>query len=70
MFFRAESEIEQWRRREDRRKGAALPLQKVWDLSRLWYGDRMSRSYRGRTMNEARAIFAKLDLTDEFWMLD
>jgi len=51
-------------------KGAMLSWQKVWALSQRWYGDRMSRAFRGRTLNEARAIFASLDLTDDFWIAD
>lgn len=51
-------------------KGAILSWQKVWALAQRWYGDRMSPAFRGRTLNEARAIFASLDLTDDFWMGD
>ena len=47
-----------------------LSWQKVWALSQCWYGDRMSPTFRGRTRHESRAIFASLDLTEDFWMGD
>lgn len=47
-----------------------LSLQKVWALSQRWYGDRMARSFRGRSQQEARAIFAALGLTADFWLAD
>lgn len=51
-------------------QGAMLTWHKVWALSRCWYGDRMSPAFRGRTLKEARRIFASLGLTDDFWMGD
>ena len=31
----------------------------VWELSRRWYGDRMSPSFRGRSAGDAIMIFAR-----------
>ena len=67
MIFRAEDEVEQWRRLHGRQRGAILSLEQVWELSRLWYADRMKRDFRGHTPESAREIFAALDLKGEFW---
>jgi hypothetical protein len=45
-------------------------LQQTWELSRLWYGDRLSPGFRGRTAEEAQAIFRRLGLQALFWYLD
>ena len=67
MIFRSEDEVDQWRRLRGRKQGATLSLEQVWELSRLWYSDRMKRDFRGHTAESALEVFAALDLTSEFW---
>jgi hypothetical protein len=42
----------------------------VWALSKLWYRDRLSLDFRGRTPVEAHLIFEELALTSSFWRFD
>ena len=44
-----------------------MTLDQTWDLSRAWYGNRLSPDYRGRTAEEIREVFDGVGLTDEFW---
>ncbi|HKV82976.1 MAG TPA: hypothetical protein VJN88_00375 [Ktedonobacterales bacterium] len=44
-----------------------MTLEETWDLSRRWYGDRLRPDFRGRTPEQARAIFHGLHLTAPFW---
>lgn len=44
-----------------------MTLDQVWELSKRWYNDRMSPSFRGRRVDEAIDIFRALGLTDDFW---
>lgn len=67
MFFRAEGEVDQWCTTHGRKRGAILTLAHVWELAKLWYSDRMSPDFRGRTPESVRDIFNKLQLTDSFW---
>ena len=69
MLFRSEDEIEEWLRSKSRERGAVLKLEKVWELSKLWYHDRMSASFRGKTITSALEIFRSLELTDDFWTI-
>jgi hypothetical protein len=39
-------------------------------LAQLWYGDRLNPDFRGRTTEEAQAIFRRLGLQSPFWYLD
>jgi hypothetical protein len=50
--------------------GEALRLQQTWELSRLWYGDRLDPDFQGRTAEEAQAIFRDLGLQSPFWRLE
>ena len=68
MLFRSDEEIESWLRRKGIERGAVLSLRRVWELAKRWYADRMSADFRGRTANEAQAIFRQLGLTGEFWL--
>lgn len=51
-------------------RGASLPLDQVWALSKLWYHNRLDPAYHGRSAEEAQAIFRQLGLHDAFWYLD
>jgi hypothetical protein len=50
--------------------GELLTVEQVWELSKLWYQDRLSPEFRGRTIEEAHQIFEKLGLTSNFWRFD
>lgn len=67
MLFRSEEEIEGWLQRKCLERGAVLSLQRVWELAKRWYADRLSPAFRGRTADEAQAIFRQLGLTGKFW---
>jgi hypothetical protein len=47
-----------------------LTLEQTLELARLWYGDRLNPDFRGRTAEEAQAIFRRLGLQSSFWYLD
>jgi hypothetical protein len=42
-------------------------VRQIWDLSKLWYHNRLSPDYHGRSAAEIAAIFAQLGLTSPFW---
>ena len=67
LLFRAEENIEEWVRTTGEKRGECLTLQKVWELSQMWYHNRMSLDYRGRTVEEVHAIFESVGLTSSFW---
>jgi len=50
--------------------GALLSVEQVWELSKLWYHDRLSPEFKGRTKAEAHQIFEKLGLISDFWRFD
>ena len=69
MLFRSEEGTRAWWR-DHGQAGEILTLEQTWELSRLWYGDRLNPGFRGRTAEEAQAIFRRLGLQALFWYLD
>jgi hypothetical protein len=49
-------------------RGETLPIARVWELARAWYGSRMDPDYCGRTPEQARELFRALGLTSPFWI--
>jgi hypothetical protein len=50
--------------------GGLLTFEQVWELSKLWYQDRLSPEFRGRSIAEAHEIFERLGLITDFWRFD
>ena len=50
--------------------GELLLVEQVWELSKLWYRDRLSPEFAGRSHDQAHQIFHSLGLTTSFWRFD
>lgn len=67
LFFRSEETLDQWLAARQMQRGAVLSISQLWDLSRLWYHNRLSPEYHGRTAGQVREIFNKAGLTSDYW---
>ncbi|MGH9173429.1 MAG: hypothetical protein ACRD1H_03675 [Vicinamibacterales bacterium] len=67
LFFRSEGDIDGWCATTGEPRGETLPLRQVWELSQVWYGNRMDPAYRGRTIKQVVEIFNWVGLKSEFW---
>jgi hypothetical protein len=67
LLFRSEEWIEKWCQRNDLARGEILTINQVWELSKLWYHNRLSLDYRGRSAEQVAKIFKQTGLTSEFW---
>ncbi|MGE5249330.1 MAG: hypothetical protein ACM3QS_03865 [Bacteroidota bacterium] len=47
--------------------GQTLSPAHIWELSKLWYHNRLSMDYHGRTGAQAEAIFKQAGLESGFW---
>ena len=47
--------------------GELVPFEQVLELSKVWYRDRMSPDFRGRSTAEAQQIFERVGLRSSFW---
>jgi len=70
LFFQSEEHIQAWCSTWKMDRGAILSVEQGWRLAQAWYGpDRRETSWRRRTVEEAKALFAELGLTTPFWNL-
>ncbi|GAB4423362.1 MAG: hypothetical protein Kow0031_01820 [Anaerolineae bacterium] len=69
LLFRSEENIDRWCAETKMPRGVALGLDQLWQLSKLWYSDRLSPDFAGRTAAQVEAIFEKVGLTATFWRL-
>ena len=67
LFFRSEDDLHAWCGGRGREPGPAVPVSRLWSLSKVWYGSRLDPKAPRPTPEEARAIFAGVGLTGPFW---
>jgi hypothetical protein len=67
LLFRSEDVVDAWCDATGEPRGETLTLPRVWELSQLWYPDRMDPAFRGRTVAQALAIFERVGLRSAFW---
>ena len=65
-FFRSEDVLRDWQVNM-KASGEMLTLPTTWELSKRWYHDRLSASYRGRTAADMEAIFHSMGFVSDFW---
>ena len=69
LLFQSEEWIDKWCKRKDLERGEVLNIQQVWELSKLWYQNRLSLDYHGRSVQQAEEIFKHAGLTSAFWYI-
>jgi hypothetical protein len=70
LLFRSEEWVDKWCERNHLERGEILTIQEVWELSKLWYGNRMSVEFHGRSMEQVAEIFRLVGLKSKFWYLE
>ena len=68
-LFRSEEHVARWSEETGIPVGHVFSLDSLWRLAQLWFADRLSPSWRRRTLDEASAIFAEAGLEGAFWKL-
>jgi hypothetical protein len=69
LLFRSEEWVDKWRKRNNLERGEILTIDQVWVLSKLWYSNRMSLDFHGRSMEQAAEIFKDVGLRSKFWYI-
>ena len=49
--------------------GATVPVPRLRELARRWYGDRLRADWQPRTPEQSQAILDAVGLTGDFWRL-
>jgi len=67
LLFQSGEWIDKWSKRNNLERGEVLSVAQVWELSKLWYHDRLSVDYHGRSIEQVAEIFKQAGLTSSFW---
>lgn len=70
LFFRSEEEVRAWQHERQVPTGEILSLAQLWELSKKWYGNRLSPDFHGRSLEQAQAVFREVGLTAPFWYVE
>ena len=68
-LFRSEEHLTRWLQRTGNTRGAALSLQRVWELAKAWYLDPRDPNWQPRSIEESQAVLSSVGLTGDFWKL-
>lgn len=67
LLFRSEEAIDGWSATTGQPRGESVPLRTVWELSQIWYGNRMAPDFHGRTIEQVVEVFNQVGLSTAFW---
>lgn len=70
LVFQTEEQIDKWSRRHDIPKGDVQPIAHAWEFSKVWYGRHLDPDWKKWTVDEAKEIFSRFNLTHPVWDLD
>jgi hypothetical protein len=69
LTFKDEAQVDEWCHKHKIAKGEVHPLDKVWELAKLWYSNYLDESWTRKSPEYAETIFKTVGLTSEFWKL-
>lgn len=69
LTFKSEKDIDEWCSKHRIEKGEVVPLEQVWELAKLWYGNYLDPDWKRKTPEAAEEIFKKAGLTSDFWKM-
>jgi len=70
LLFRNEKEVKEWAKRHNIPSGDVQPISKIWEFSKVWYGNHLKPEWKKWTAKEAKEIFTKFGLTSNTWDLE
>lgn len=67
LLFQSEEWVDKWCKRNHLERGEILTIGQVWELSKLWYSNRMSIDFHGRSTEQVAEVFRQAGLKSKFW---
>lgn len=68
--FRSDADIDVWSARHGLPRGESVPITRVAELARAWYGQHARPDWHEWSLSEAAALFRSVGLVGPFWELD
>jgi hypothetical protein len=69
LLFGDGHQVDEWSARHRVPRGDVLPVARVLELAKRWYGEHLSASWTKKSVADARALFAELGFTHPVWHL-
>ena len=69
LLFENENQIDYWCRRHNIPKGDVQPISKIWEFSKVWYGNHLNPNWEKWTSEEAAQIFKDFGLVSKTWKI-
>jgi hypothetical protein len=69
LVFRTKDDVQTWCERHHKPMGEILPISKVWELAKIWYGNYLDPKFERKTKEIAQSMFSKVNLTSNFWKM-
>ncbi len=70
LLFKNEAEVDSWANRHNIPRGDLQPITKIWEFSKVWYGNHLKKDWKKWNTSEAKALFQKFELTGRIWDLE
>ena len=67
LIFASEADIDHWCERHGMNKGDVQPIDNVWNFSKVWYGNHLNKNWVKWSVNEAKDLFERFQLTNHIW---
>lgn len=69
LVFENEDSVDKWCKKHRITKGDVQSISKIWEFSKVWYGNHLNVNWQKWSALDAVNIFKKFDLTDDVWKL-
>jgi hypothetical protein len=69
LLFQSEELIDRWCKQNKLERGEILTIHQVWELSKLWYDNRLSVDFHGRSIEQVAEVFRQAGLKSKFWYI-
>lgn len=70
LLFSSPGNVDAWCQRHDIPRGDIQPIGRIWEFSKVWYGNHLDPEWKKWTISEAKDIFRKFSLTGDTWALE
>jgi hypothetical protein len=69
LLFENDDQINEWSSKHRIPKGDVQPIEKIWEFSKVWYGNHLNPDWKKWTKDQAGEIFRRFNLTHKIWDL-
>lgn len=67
LLFRSEESVNRWCEKNRMPRRPLISLEQLWELSVIWYANRLTPESRRPGTEEMVSVFASIGLSDPFW---